>query len=89
MGGAAAGGGAFPNLEEDDLVLVVIVMERTGTPFFLVRRREAEMLPWADLRARWRGWRESSRLMVLEGSADWMVQFSKRKSIGSVLFSRH
>jgi hypothetical protein len=25
-------------------------------------------------------------LMVLEGSADWMVQFSKRKSIGSVLF---
>lgn len=66
-------------------MLVVIVMERTGTPFFLVRRREAEMLPWADLRARWRGWRESSRLMVLEGSADWMVQFSKRKSIGSVL----
>lgn len=67
-------------------MLVVIVMERTGTPFFLVRRREAEMLPWADLRARWRGWRDSSRLMVLEGSADWMVQFSKRKSIGSVLF---
>jgi hypothetical protein len=25
-------------------------------------------------------------LMVLAGSADWMVQFSKRKSIGNDLF---
>lgn len=55
------------------MVFVMIVRERTGTPSFLVRRIEAEEALMADLRARWRGGRGSSRLIVFLGAADWMV----------------
>ena len=55
------------------MVLVMMVRERTGTPSFLVRRIEADEALRADLRARWRGGRGSSRLMVLLGAADWIV----------------
>ena len=53
---------------------VWIVMERTGTPSRLVRRRlaSAEALALAERRARWRGPSGSSRFIVFEGSADWM-----------------
>lgn len=52
------------------IVDVRIVRERTGTPSFFVRRIEADVAFIADLSARWRGRRGSSRLMVLEGAAD-------------------
>lgn len=52
------------------MVLVMIVRERTGMPSFFVRRMEAEVAFMADLRARWRGGRGSSRLIVLLGAAD-------------------
>lgn len=55
------------------MVLVMIVRESTGAPSFLVRRIEADDAFRADLRARLRGGRGSSRLIVLLGAADWMV----------------
>ena len=51
----------------------MIVRERTGAPSFFVSRIEAEVALMADFRARWRGGRGSSRLIVLFGAADWMV----------------
>ena len=54
-------------------VLVMMVRERRGTLSFLVRRRDAEVAFWAERRARWRGARGTSRLMVLFAAADWMV----------------
>ena len=54
-------------------VFVMMVRERTGMPSFLVRRMEADVALIADFRARWRGGRGSSRLIVLFGAADWMV----------------
>ena len=50
-----------------------MVRERRGVLPCFVRRREEEKAFWADLRARWRGARGTSRLMVLEGEADWIV----------------
>lgn len=47
-----------------------MVMDKTGMPSFLVRRIDAETPFRADLRARCRGPRGSSRFMVLFGSAD-------------------
>jgi hypothetical protein len=55
------------------VVLVMIVRERTGMPSFFVSRIDAEVALIADFRARWRGGRGSSRLMVLFGAADWIV----------------
>jgi hypothetical protein len=55
------------------MVFVMIVRERTGAPSFLVRRMDADDALIADLRARLRGGRGSSRLIVLFGAADWMV----------------
>jgi len=54
-------------------VFVMMVRERTGAPSFFVSRIEAEVALMADFRARWRGGRGSSRLIVLFGAADWMV----------------
>ena len=54
-------------------VLVMMVRERRGTLSFLVRRRDADVAFWAERRARWRGARGTSRLMVLFATADWMV----------------
>lgn len=47
--------------------------ERAGRPFFLVRRIEADVAFVAERRARRRGGRGTSRFIVLEGEADWMV----------------
>lgn len=57
----------------EDMVLVMIVRERTGCPSFFVRRMEAEEAFRADLRARFRGRRGSSRLIVLWSALDWMM----------------
>ncbi len=54
------------------VVVVWMVMESTGTPSRLVRRRLASLLLAADRSARWSGPSGSSRLIVLAGSADWM-----------------
>jgi hypothetical protein len=52
--------------------LLTMVRQRKGAPTFLVRRIEAEVALRADLRARWRDWRGTSRFMALP-AADWMV----------------
>ncbi len=54
-------------------MVVKIVRERTGTPSFFVRRMEADEALRADFRARERGGKGSSRFIVLEGAADWIV----------------
>jgi len=53
--------------------LVRMVMQREGALSFLVRRMEADVAFEAERRARRRGWRGTSRLMVLWSAADWMV----------------
>ena len=59
-------------------VVVVMVRTRRGWLSFLVRRMEEVVADWADFRARWRGARGTSRFMVLEGEADWMVWSSSK-----------
>lgn len=54
------------------IVFVTIVRERTGIPSFFVRRIEAEEALRADLSARWRGGRGSSRLIVWLSALDSM-----------------
>ena len=51
-------------------MFVMIVKDKTGTLSRFVRRIEADDAFIADLRARWRGGRGSSRLMVLSSAAD-------------------
>jgi hypothetical protein len=52
--------------------LFMIVRQRKGAPSFFVRRIEAEVAFWADLRARWSDWRGTSRFMTFS-AADWIV----------------
>lgn len=59
------------DIEEKEVV--IIVMTSHGAPSFFVRRIEAEVAFEADLRARSRGWRGTSRFMVLFSFADWIV----------------
>jgi hypothetical protein len=55
------------------MVFVMIVRDRIGIPSFFVSRIEADVAFIADFKARWRGGRGSSRLIVLLSAADWMV----------------
>ncbi len=51
----------------------MIVRERRGMLSFFVRRREADEAARAERRARWRGARDTRRLIVLSAMADWIT----------------
>jgi hypothetical protein len=56
-----------------------MVRQRTGVLSRFVRRSEAEVALVADLRARWRGCRGTSRFMMLS-ARDWILYSSKTES---------